>query len=250
MKQKKIKVYKKYSFSYIYTHNQVLSDTLVILLHGFCMNKDEKGNYIKLADILLNNNYDSIRLDFIGHGDTNGSSIELTISLCLKEIDLIVNDYNYKNICIVGSSFGGGIGVLYSSIRCINKLVLISPLLDYYRNVVRPENHFCREFLGDEALNNIKKKGYSNFGLTDYKFDMRLYDDIKKYNPVDVLKKTNSKVLIIHGTKDLLIPYNQSVDISALNNNIELDLIENGGHCFYDENDDIIEKTLLFLTKQ
>ena len=247
MKQKKIKVYKDYKFSYNHTHKEKLSDKLVVMLHGFCMDKDEKGNYVKLADILLDNGYDSIRLDFLGHGETNGDSIELTIGLCLKEIDLIVSDYNYKNISIIGTSFGGGIGVLYSDIRNIDKLVLISPLIDYQRNVIKPENHFCREFLGEEALKNIREKGYSTFGMTDYKFDERLYEDVKKYNPVDVIKNTNSKILIIHGDKDLLVPYKQSVDISNLNDNISLDLIANGSHCFYDEYDIIIEKTLLFL---
>ena len=62
-----------------------------------------------------------------------------------------------------------------------------------------------------------------------------------------MIKNTNSKILIIHGDKDLLVPYKQSVDISDLNDNISLDLIENGSHCFYDEYDKIIEKTLLFL---
>ena len=247
MKQKKIKVYKDYKFSYIHTHNEVLSDNLVIMLHGFCMDKDEKGNYVKLADCLLDNGYDSIRLDFLGHGESNGDSIELTIDLCLKEINLIISDYNYKNISIIGTSFGGGIGVLYSGIRKINKLVLISPLIDYQRNVIKPENHFCREFLGEEALKNIREKGYSTFGMTDYKFDERLYEDVKKYNPVDIIKNSNSKVLIIHGDKDLLVPYKQSVDISNLNDNITLDIIENGSHCFYDDYDKIIEKTLLFL---
>ena len=247
MKQKKIKVYKDYKFSYIHTHNEVLNDNLVIMLHGFCMDKDEKGNYVKLADILLDNGYDSIRLDFLGLGDSNGDSIELTIGLCLKEIDLIINDYKYKNISIIGTSFGGGIGVLYSNIRKIKKLILISPLIDYQRNVIKPENHFCREFLGEEAIKKIKENGYSTFGVTDFKFDMRLFEDVKKYNPVDIIKDTNSKVLIIHGDKDLLVPFKQSVDISNLNDNIKLDKIEYGSHCFYDNYDNIIEKTLLFL---
>ena len=247
MKQKKIKVYKDYKFSYIHTHNEKLSDNLVIMLHGFCMDKDEKGNYVKLSDKLLDNGYDSIRLDFLGHGESNGDSIDLTIDLCLKEIDLIISNYNYKNISIIGTSFGGGIGVLYSNIRKIDKLVLISPLIDYQRNVIKPENHLCRDFLGDEALKNIKKKGYSTFGITDYKFDERLYEDVKKYDPVDVIKNTDSKMLIIHGDKDLLVPYKQSVDISNLNDNIKLDKIEYGSHCFYDDYDKIIEKTLLFL---
>lgn len=250
MKKKIIKIYKDYKFTYIYTRGQEVNKKLVLMLHGFCMDKNENGNYIKLADKLLENNYDSIRLDFIGHGETSGDSIDLTIDLCLKEIDLIVNDYSYDDIYLIGTSFGGGIGLLYSEIKKIKSMVLISPLIDYQRNVINPENHFCREFFGEDAINNIKEKGYSCFGLTDYKFDMKLYDDVKKYNPVDIIKKTDSKVLIIHGKNDLLVPYKQSIDISKLNNNIELCLIEDGDHCFYNYNyDEVIEKTLLHFNK-
>ena len=145
MKQKKIKVFKNYKFSYIHTHNEILSNNLVIMLHGFCMDKDEKGNYVKLADILLDNGYDSIRLDFLGHGESNGDSIELTIDLCLKEIELIVSGYNYKNISIIGSSFGGGsssfgggMGRLREVCGAVSGMFMVADILYGYDN---PTDH-------------------------------------------------------------------------------------------------------------
>ena len=176
---------------------------MILLIHGFGSDKNEQGNFIKLEEKLNQNNYDTIRLDLHGHGESTGNSEDLTIDLTIKIINQILKDKLYKKISIIGTSYGGGIAVIYANNYPINKLILWSPLLDYNRNIINPENHFCREFLGKEALKNIKEKGYSEFGVSGKRINMNLFNDVKKYNPVDILKNISSNSLML-----CVYPYN------------------------------------------
>lgn len=248
MEQKIVKDTNEFSYIHI---SKPENETLVVLIHGFGKDKEEDGNYTLLAEKLLSNGMDSIRFDLLGHGNSSGKSEDLTIKVALEEMEVILNNYqNYKNIHIVGTSYGGGLAILYAKTHKIDKLVLWSPLLDTMRNVIKPENHFCREFLGEEALKSIKEKGYAEFGISGKRINMNLFNDAKKYNPVTELPSITSKIKILHGTKDFIVPPKQSIDITEKYKEIELELIEDGTHCFYDSSiTKVIASTILFLKK-
>ena len=232
--------------SYCYTHNN--NRRLVIMLHGFGSNKDEKGNYGVLSERLLENGFDSLRFDYPGHGESLGNSEDLTIDYGIQIIEELLKLYNYDEINFVGASYGGGLAAIYSWNHFVNKMVLWSPLLDSYHNVIEPENHFCKEFLGNEALEQINKNGYATFGVDGVRFNMNVFDDAKKY-PCAIKEKMNVKgILLLHGKKDLLVPYSQSLRVANINDSIELLLLEDGTHCFYDDSiDEVINKTVKYL---
>ena len=234
------------NISYCYTHNR--NRSLVMMLHGFGSNMDEKGNYVKLSELLLANGFDSIRFDYPGHGKSSGGSEDMTIDFGIKIIEELLKIYNYEEINIVGTSYGGGLAAIYSWNHPVNKIVLWSPLLDSYHNVIEPENHFCKEFLGNEALEQIKKNGYAIFGIDGVKFNMNVFNDARKY-PCAIKEKMNvNGILLLHGKNDLLVPYSQSLRVMNINNCIDLMLIEDGTHCFYDDTiDDVIKMTLKYL---
>ena len=62
-------------------------------------------------------------------------------------------------------------------------MVLWSPLIDYENNIMHPQNHFCREFLGEEAIKQIRENGYAIFGVDGVKFNMNIFHDAKKISP-------------------------------------------------------------------
>ena len=75
---------------------------------------------------------------------------------------------------------------------------------------------------------------------------MNTFNDAKKYDAKKVLLNYKGKVKIFHGTLDLVVPYKQSLELE--NKNINVELIENAVHCFYDENSkEVINKTVEFL---
>lgn len=241
----KIKI-EENTISYIRKSNN--NNKVAFLIHGFSSDKNEKGNFIKLSDELLTNGIDSIAVDLIGHGDSSGNSEDLTFSKGIKIIETILTLYDYEKIYFVGSSYGGTLSLLYLENHNIDKIVLWSPLLDLENNILKPSNHFTWEFLGEEALKNIEKDGYSIFGINGKKINMNIFDDAKKYNPISIIEKSNIPIKIIHGTKDIIIPLKQSIKISEDNPKINLTIIEQGTHCFYDESIvKVIKETIEFL---
>ncbi len=239
----KIKIKGKY-ISYIYTHEN--NEKLVLMLHGFGSNMHEKENYDILSKKLLDNNIDSLRFDYLGHGLSEGNTEDLTIEIAMNEALTLLKKYPHKKLYIVGTSYGGGLAALLTEKIKVEKLVLWSPLIDAKNNVINPQNHFCKDFLGDEALKQIKEKGYATFGNTNIKFNMNTFNDAKKYDVKKVLLNYKGKVKIFHGTLDLVVPYKQSLELE--NKNINVELIENAVHCFYDENSkEVINKTVDFL---
>ena len=231
-----------------YVYNENNNESLAILIHGFGMNKDEKGNFVSLASALFSQNIDVIRIDLPGHGDSKGKTEDLKIEHGLEIIKKIILKFPHKKIFLVGVSYGGALSVLYAKNNNVDKVVLWSPLLDFKNSIISPANHFCREFLGESALQNIKENGYALFGVNGPKINMNIFDDALKYNLEDELKNKNVK--IFHGTKDIVIPLNQSSSF-ALKNNLELDIVENGTHCFYDDTSNyVIEETVKYLTNK
>ena len=239
----KMNINDKY-ISYIYTHEN--NNHLVLLLHGFGSNVHENGNYDILAEKLLENNIDSLRFDYLGHGSSEGHTEDLTIDIALNEALTLLKKYPHKKISIVGSSYGGGLAVILTKHIQIDKLVLWSPLIDVKNNVLNPQNHFCKDFLGEEAVKQIKEKGYARFGIKGTKFNMNVFNDAQKYNPKNDLLNYKGKVKIFHGTYDLVIPYKQSLELK--NKNIDVQIIEHASHCFYDDtSSQVIEETVKFL---
>ena len=230
--------------SYIYTHEN--NDYLALLLHGFGSNMHEGGNYDILSKKLLENNIDTLRFNYLGHGTSEGNTEDLTITIAINEALTLLKKYPHKKVCIVGASYGGGLATMLTEYIKVDKLVLWSPLIDVKNNVLNPQNHFCKDFLGNEALKQIKEKGYAEFGIKGTKFNMNVFNDAKKYNPKEVLLNYKGKVKIFHGTHDIVVPYTQSLELKK--ENISVEIIENACHCFYDDTrKQVISKTILFL---
>lgn len=122
----------------------------------------------------------------------------------------------------------------------------MEPTYRCQKQCLNPQNHFCKDFLGNEALKQIKEKGYAEFGIKGTKFNMNVFNDAKKYNPKEVLLNYKGKVKIFHGTHDIVVPYTQSLELKK--ENISVEIIENACHCFYDDTrKQVISKTILFL---
>ena len=88
------------------------SSTCVIMCHGIRSEKEEHGNFTKLAKALNENNIDSFRLDFRGHGENNTDFSQVTIDGEIKDLEStldMISNIGYKDIILLGASFGGGI---------------------------------------------------------------------------------------------------------------------------------------------
>ena len=231
--------------------NKASDNKIIIMCHGIRGNKEECG-ITYLAERLQENGYSSFRFDFNGHGESEGSDFEMTISreiIDLESTIKMLKDKGYKDFILLGGSFGASIVSLfpYQKYDCIKAIVLWYGALDYeyikYGNLFTDENKKIAEkdgFYISRSLNTGK----------EFKFGLELFNEVDKYKPYEQLIKCNLPKLFVHGEIDSAVPYKVSKDVSEICTNSKCVLIKNGEHTFQNSKDvleDAINVTIDFI---
>ncbi len=163
-----------------------------------------------------------------GHGESDGKFEECDVSEacdCILQAIRYLKDGGYKNIGLLGSSFGGISSIMAASkTNDIKLLVLKSPVSNYEEKY--KEN-------GEEFLNNWKKKGFREYNkeknlILNYSF----YEDAIKNDGYKAAPNIKVLTLIIHGDKDEAVPVEQSIKISKLIPNCKLVVVKESDHVY------------------
>jgi len=228
------------------------SSKAIILAHGITVDKDEYGIFIKLANALQQNGYAVFRFDFRGHGESEGKSIELTVTGEIIDLEAAVKEVinkGYNEIGLLGASFGGGSTALYVSknqegIRC---LCLWNPVLNYDHTFLNPTLPWLKD-KKEYMMKDILEKGWTTLGSKKYVIGKSLFDDMAKFQPYKALENIRIPTMIIHGTSDTKVPYEDSKEYFALLIHGKLLTIENSEHGFHEieETDSVINGTVEF----
>src|SRR3989454_8833275 len=95
------------------------TDRIAVLCHGFLSNKNSKTNQA-LTALLPPQGIGTFRFDFFGQGESEGPFEQITVSLAvwqaLAGFDLM-SFKGYRNLALVGSSFGGLVALLAAAQR-------------------------------------------------------------------------------------------------------------------------------------
>lgn len=133
-------------------------------------------------------------------------------------------------VYIIGFSMGGVFASHIAQHEPVDKLVLIAPAFEHIKlsqlnRLNLTPRHFS-EHMKMKLYQKIKKR------LKDIPF--RAYQEFKTIveTKKDGVENIQSQTLIIHGTLDLLVPYEASVDLAEKIPNATLDLIEDAPHLF------------------
>ena len=226
---------------------------IVILCHGLTSHKESKG-FNLVVKRLQERNVNTFRFDFRGLGESTGDFINMTPSKELADlkasVDYLVN-LGYKEMVLLGTSFGGSIVSLfnYNNHKQIKGIVLWYSVIDYivFGN--------ANEALSIESKMLANKRGYyeiTNSKGKVFKLGKDLYDEVYKLEPYKNIFNLNLPILFVHGKKDEVVPYELSVKVSKMCKNSQLELIENGNHSFLsDKNamDKAIDVTTGFIEK-
>ncbi len=219
-----IEVGKRKAIGNLFTHNGK-RESIVILLHGFLSSKEDM---FVVAEALQKAGIDSLAIDYNGHGESEGEFSSFTISAAVEDCKAAI-DYalanGYSSVGVFGFSIGGfvALNVAKSIPRKIKALVLGSPVSDF------------KALFGKADLQDWKSTGMlrsANMGLNihmDYKF----YEDGAALDGYSKFSKFEIPSLILHGTKDEVVPPQQSEELVRTLKNVHLLRITNATHSLF-----------------
>jgi|SRR5208337_1434135 len=222
----------------------------ILLVHGIINDKDEDGNFTKLAKKFSNLGYYVFRFDFRAHGDSEGNSEDVTIEGELKDLKNSIKKYNQfldnqGKYIIIASSFGAVSSILYTSNHedKIEKLILWNPVLDFEKTFLKAETPWGKSFFNEKGYAELKKKGYITVPKTHFRFGKKLIKEFGKIKPYEILSTFKMPVLTIHGTEDTSVPYSVSKKYGVPNISSKF-ISHKSDHSFVGIEDTVIEETV------
>lgn len=204
---------------------------IAILCHGFWSGKNSSTNKA-LTRLLTARGIATLRFDFFGQGESDGPFEAITVTIALGQADAAIQwaeAEGYRDIALVGSSFGGLIALLaaarHPTLRC---LAVKCPVPDF------PE--LLRLEFGDAGMAEWHRTdtipdltGQPGRLALRYAF----YEDSLRYSGYDAAGSITAPTLIVQGDRDELVPLHQSHHLhKALAGPARLELLDGADHGF------------------
>lgn len=209
----------------------------MILLHGQNSNRAE---FLPLAKEFYAKGYNLLLFDMRGHGKSGG----FYHSYGFFEQDDLVAAVNFVKISkgipagsigVFGGSMGGAVAILGTSRTPDIKATVADSPFAYW------------------AERTKKRFGFFYPGV-DLATRLLLGYEIGKIQPVEAVKQLGQrKLLIIHGTKDSIIPIEDSYDLQkAGGSNVALWVVPDTGHvaAFQTHHDEYLQRVLTFFDNE
>ncbi len=208
----------------------------VVILHGTGTNKDEvAGSYKRLAKMLTREGIASIRIDFLGHGESTGLQKDFNFANARSDI-LKATEYikrfdgiDKDRIGIIGWSQGGGHAYLAAANEPGYKSVVTWACGTHW-----PISLLIPPGVREEAQKNgfavIVEKEWNN--STRY-IGWQWIKDIDSMDLRAEVSKIDAPVLAIVGTQDFMTVEDIEQTVQACKNkNSRMYVIEGGNHTF------------------
>ncbi|MEP7321292.1 MAG: alpha/beta hydrolase [Saprospiraceae bacterium] len=213
------------------------SDTIALYIHGAPGSCDAFFAY--LQDSALNEKYFQISVDRKGYGYSDYGNAETSI---IKQADLlqdILDQYPGKKWIVVGHSFGCAIAAILSihNKDLIKKMILFGVAADpQYERMVGWASVSNTQLVRLISNNDIKV-------ATDEKLTHQ--QELKIIEPS--WKEIDCEVVLVHGTKDNLVPFENIAYLQKRINPAKVTLIklEGEGHVVIFMKPDVLKRLLL-----
>lgn len=223
--------------------NTTKSDTVVLICHGLGGNKNDMS-YNLLQDTINNLGLATFKIDFLGHGESDGNYDDLTLTEAIDDIlraSEELHSRGYKDIGFIGYSFGGVGGIMATSKEKFKFMILISPPTYYdISEMVKSSIYILWE------LRKHNKK------LTDKKkasIKIAFFRDYGSHDSYAAAEKINAPTLIIHGDQDKIVPLAKSRELRKKIKGSKIKIFKGVGHHYSDPlaKKILIEKTIKFV---
>ncbi len=224
-------------------------EKIVILCHGFRMDRHEGGRLDIAAKSLDDAGFSVFQLDFSGSGLSSDDS--LTVEKEVDDLQCVLRHFKssgYKKIGLLGVSLGGLV-----SLRCaglgISTMVLWAPV----SNSKSREKELSR--YTEEQLKELQDTGKITVireGAVREKVvvDGQMVEDRANVNQEKLAQGIVFPVLFIHGDQDERVPLDDSKRIVELSDGeAELYIPKGEGHVFKEKLGEIVERTTSWFVK-
>ena len=217
--------YKDININYSYYENS--SKTNLIFLHGWGQNIEMM---LPIAKPFITKYTVSI-VDLPGFGLSDEPKEIWSIFDYADMVDYFAKQFKMKNPIIVGHSFGGKIALCYGIKYKPSKLVLLASPFRSKPNTNNIKNKVLKSLKKIPVINRFEDFAKRHMGSTDYKNATKMMRDILvkhvNYDLTDQVKNIKCPTLMIWGTKDTAVPYEEAIKLEKL--------IKGSGIVTYDE---------------
>lgn len=204
----------------------------VILVHGFCDNKDGMGRWIKLSFALQKENYAVFRFDFGECGESESTEISLTGQLADLEAAIDLMKEKYKEIGMVGHSLGG---------LCVLKLANQANTVVSWAGTT--EGNHPSVFDDFEKT----KTGYKVTFEKTFHISKKYKEERTSLNTKEIISLIKIPALLIHGSTDKDVPVSQTINAEKYLKNGKIKIVEGEGHGFNHKTAEVIALTVDWL---
>lgn len=208
-------------------------DDTIVLLHGWGQNID----MMKSIGDQFQMNHRVIIIDLPGFGLSSEPTFPWTLFDYVEMLEILLNKLKVKNPTIIGHSFGGKIGLLYSSKNEVKKLVgLASP----YKQNIKKETLKMKVLKTAKkipVLNKLEGLAKKHIGSTDYKNASEMMRKIMvnhvNLDITEEVKKIKCPTLLIWGTMDVAVSIDDAYELEKLIDNCGLVTYDGCTHYAY-----------------
>ena len=221
---------------------------LVIIMHGFNASK-EMGLLTNLSTQLNQRGIATLLFDFNGHGQSEGSFLDMTIPNELEDARCV---YNYaaklpyvQSIAMAGHSMGAVVVAMLAGQLGADKvkaIVLMSPAPELTQDTAKGDLFGVRYDTQNVpvyiTLSNGLKVGRAFLATTPH---VNIYKTSKRYT---------GPVLVVHSQDDSLVPYHYGVEFSQIYKNARLETVQGLDHNFTQDILGVNQKITNYLVQQ
>ena len=218
-----------------------VSESIIIMCHGFTSNKYSKGRFERLAKAFNKSGFSALAFDFRGCGESDDDS--LTVD---KEVDDLrsaidfAKSKGYKKIALYGHSLGTLI-----CLKCYTPEIITMVL----SGALTDSMHYnWDEVFTKEQMQELKEKGYITESIPNEDrekiiIDKQMLIDFESINQRELLKNVTCPVLIIHGNneeEEILLCERSKRAMPLLSEDSKLEIIDGANHSFLEYYDILI----------
>ncbi len=155
-------------------YTEIASEILVVYYRG---NAGSACDRFFIKDILKNNGYASIFVEYAGFSNDSRSPSKELILKDVENVNNFLENIDYEKIIFMGTSLGSSVAAYHQTLRKPDKITLFS------------------------AFDKLSNVGKIHFPFLPVRFLLK-----EEYNASEWLKNYEGKMLLVHGSEDKITP--------------------------------------------